>query len=453
MIVVGAAPLAIYAMLRYNQANPVLFAIAADQLHIRAAASVAALRDLVLLAEVVQSMWILIPEGVLAVVLIGLLYPLGAWLRPGARVPGLRVPLTIGLVGGGFYAAMAPLLWASLDAGARDPRLTGSLTWLFVQSRIVLPVVLIQATVAVAVVVAGGVGGRDGRGVAAGRRAWVPHAVLAAIVTGAVQTAAYLVGSTMHRCWSGWPTGGACLRPPSWAVAFQASTQFMVTAPLFAMLAAAGTAGVLDLARRFARRGAGLPPRLSGRPARALVAGGLAALVVLVSVVWLGSRTEPAPGVVAAEDRDPCLVGVWAMRSTRVGLDLTGIVPGMSTVVLSGPVGLSMGEQVEFRRDGTAASAIDLIATDGEPGAAGTHAWEVRGLVNFRWEGRAGTYRFIDAESTALTRQIRSGADVVWHDSDTSPDLPDASMTYTCGPDSLALTGPSGEDQYVRISG
>jgi hypothetical protein len=428
-VVVGAAPLALYFLLRQLLIDPLQFISTSEDLHMLAAGAWPVLRHLVLLGEVTVAVWPLIPAYALGAVLLCLLHPLAAWLRPASGEAGPRVALAAGFAGGVFYAVLTPFLWVGYSAVFRDSRTSGSLALRFLEARVWLPVLLIQAALAVAVV-------------ASVHRMRVLQGLLAAVVAGALQTIAYVATSAVQLCWVGPEPGRSCLRSPGWLAAFDAANQFLLVSPFFALLAAIVAFGIVGLAERMPSPRPGL--------ARALAAGAMVVVVAATTAVWFAARREPLAALPA--DRDGCVVGSWRMESARFSLNLGALVPGEETAEFTGPVGLSMGEQVELRADGTANSAIDLVAVDG---VGTTHAWFVRGATSFRWETRSGSYRIYNSRTAALTTQLFDGVGfdrLQWTGTAPTRTLPDASYAFDCTANVLTLKDAASEYHYRRIA-
>ena len=176
-----------------------------------------------------------------------------------------------------------PFLWVGQAAGVRDARASGSLLLFLAGSRSLLPIVLIQAGVAVAVAVSA-------------RRMRALQGLLAAVVTGLVQVVANLLSGAFYQCWTGPLPGRSCVSAPGLDTVYGVAVQILLFGPLVALAAAIGAAW---LARVVRRSGAGAG---SARRLRLAVAAGLVVVALVFSGLWVGARGRrpPWPGATPA---------------------------------------------------------------------------------------------------------------------------------------------------------
>ncbi|MET7968706.1 M48 family metalloprotease [Micromonospora sp. NPDC005305] len=349
--------------------------------------------------------------------------PLAAALFPlVATGATARRALRVGAVAGIVAAVALPVVVAGAAVAARDPGLGPAALRGLVEGHTLLPVTLVEATAAVAVV--------------AGRRLSIWHGTLAALTAGVLLAPAVLAAGVLLSC----DPGAGCAGPDRAAVA-RALGHALLVAPVFATLAAAlGAAATAALARL----GSG---RWPASATAAAVLLGLAAAVVTAD--GPGSPTVPV-------DRDSCLVGVWRLAAGRYHLHVAtdsalGRLAGLTaatTVDLTNEA--STGFATAYRADGTATDLYDLTVAEGT--LNGHTVRQVRrGTQTYRWTARAGRYTQRNVVTTGDLALLR----VDGREADVTTVVDDSASTYRCGPGELVIRfdgddGSWGEETFVR---
>ncbi|WP_192579839.1 M48 family metalloprotease [Micromonospora sp. AMSO31t] len=349
--------------------------------------------------------------------------PLAAALFPlVATGATARRALRVGAATGIVAAVALPVVVAGAAVAARDPGLGPAALRGLVEGHTLLPVTLVEATAAVAVV--------------AGPRLSIWHGTLAALTAGVLLAPAVLAAGVLLSC----DSGAGCAGPGRAAVA-RALGHALLVAPVFATLAAA-----LGAAATAALAGLG-----SGRwPASATAAAvllGLAAAVVTAD--GPGSPTVPV-------DRDSCLVGVWRLAAGRYHAQVAtnsvlGRLAGLSTATsVDLTSGATTGFATAYRADGTATDLYDLSVAEGTLNGHTVQRVH-RGTQTYRWTARAGRYTQRNVVTTGDLALLR----VDGREADVTTVVDDSASAYRCGPGELVIRfdgddGSWGEETFVR---
>ncbi|MFE9960128.1 M48 family metalloprotease [Micromonospora sp. NPDC005299] len=352
--------------------------------------------------------------------------PLAAVLFPlVATGAAARRALRLGAVTGIVAAIALPVVVAGAAVAAGDPGLGPATLRALVDGHTLLPVTLVEATAAVAVV--------------AGGRLSIWHGTLAALTAGVLLAPAVLATGVLLSCGPGRP-GAGCAGPDRAAVA-RALGHALLFAPVLATLAAALGAAVTAVLVRVGSR------RWPASTAAAAVLLGLAAAVV----------TADGPGSSAAPvDRDSCLVGVWRLSAGRYHLhvatdSILGRLAGLTaatTVDLAS--GASTGFATAYRADGTATDLYDLTVAEGTVNGH-TIRQIRRGTQTYRWTARNGRYTQRNVVTTGDLALLR----VDGREADVTRVVDDSASAYRCGPAELVVRfdgddGSWGEETFVR---
>ncbi|MEH1057583.1 hypothetical protein V6U89_20545 [Micromonospora sp. CPCC 206171] len=356
--------------------------------------------------------------------------PLAAALYPVlANRPATRRAIRLGLVAGVVGAAALPLVVAGVAVAVRDPGLGPAALRGLVDGHTLLPVTLVEMTVAVAAV--------------AGRRLSVWHALLAAGTAGLLLAPALVAVTATLPCLDTAADLG-CVRPPEQVLVVRAVSHALLVAPVFATLAAALGAAVT----------AALAVAVRARHRRWLLAG--AAVVVLLGASGAVAGVHRESDRAAVTGQDGCLVGVWRLTAGRyhvpVAADsplgtLAGLRQDASVDLASGP---ETGFASAYRVDGTATDLFDLTVAEGS--LNGHTVRNVRrGMQTYRWTAGAGRYRQRDGVTAGDVNLLR----VDGQELDIRSVMANSEGSYHCAGDRLVIRlaaddGSWGEETFVR---
>ncbi|RLP93300.1 hypothetical protein EAD89_06605 [Micromonospora sp. BL4] len=356
--------------------------------------------------------------------------PLAAALHPVlADRHATRRALRLGIVSGVVGAVALPLVVVGIAVAARDPGLGPAALRSLVDGHTLLPVTLVEMTVAVAAV--------------ANRRLSVWHALLAAGTAGLLLAPVLVAAMAALPC-LGTAAGPGCVRPPEQVLAVRAISHALLVAPVFATLAAALGAAVT----------AALTVVVRPRHRRWLTSG--AAVLVLLGASGAVAAAHRTSGPAAVTGHDGCLVGVWRLAAGRYHVPvpadsplgtITGLRQDASVDLTSGP---ETGFASAYRIDGTATDLFDRAAAEGL--LNGHTVRNVRrGMQTYRWTAHAGRYRQRDGVTAGDVNLLRVGD----RELDISSVMADSEGSYRCAGDRLVIRmeaddGSWGEEIFVR---
>ncbi|MFF0366643.1 M48 family metalloprotease [Micromonospora sp. NPDC005087] len=354
--------------------------------------------------------------------------PLAAALHPVlADRHATRRALRLGIVAGAVGAAALPLVVVGIAVGARDPGLGPAALRSLVDGHTLLPVTLVEATVATVAV--------------ANRRLSMWHALLAAGAAGLLLLPVLVAVTAALPC-LGTAAGPGCVRPTEQVLVVRAISHALLVAPVFATVAAALGAAV-----------AALSAVGRARHRRWLISG-----AAVLTLLGASAAVHRNPGRAAATGQDGCLVGVWRLASGRYHLPvpadsplgtMAGLRQDASVDLTSGP---ETGFASAYRTDGTATDLFDLAVAEGS--LNGHTVRNVRrGIQTYRWTAEDGRYRQRDGVTAGDVNVVRVGA----RELDISSVMADSEGSYRCASDRLIIRldaddGSWGEETFVRSS-